>query len=623
MEWSAYGRTAAGDRFSPATQINRDNVKSLVPVWTYRTGEIDAKTRRPAKLEATPLMVDGTLFLSTPLGKVVALDPLTGRERWKFQIDVDGNERWGDFANRGVSTWIDPSTPRRAPCHRRIFANTIDGRIFALDSRTGRKCAGFGRDGSVNLRRGLRNAPFEIAEYQLTSPPAVVRGMIVTGSSIADNNRTNAASGEVRAYDARTGAVRWSWDPVPRDSTDPGWRTWRGAMGLTTGAANTWSVIAADSARDLVFVPTGSPSPDYFGGERPGDNRYANSVVALRASTGKVVWHFQVVHHDLWDYDVASPPLLATIVRDGRKVDVVLQTTKTGQLYVLDRDTGRPVFRVEERNVPKSTVRAERASATQPFNTVLPPLSPQRFSKDSIWGATPADLASCRQQIEPLRNEGAFTPPSFEGTLVIPSNIGGAHWGGLAFDANRKIAVVPVNRIASMVQLIPIDQHDTAQARTNASRLGDEYTRMHGTPYIMRRRILVSENDLPCSPPPWGALVAIDLNTGKKIWDVPLGDPSNLDARLKPLSATPLGLPNLGGPIATAGGVVFVAATLDHFLRAFDVETGRELWKGPIPAGARATPMTYVLNGKQFVVIAVGGNEDWGKGDYIVAFALP
>src|SRR5688572_10229059 len=242
MEWSAYGRTAAGDRFSPATQINRDNVKSLVPVWTYRTGEIDAKTRRPAKLEATPLMVDGTLFLSTPLGKVVALDPLTGRERWKFQIDVDGNERWGDFANRGVSTWIDPSTPRGAPCHRRIFANTIDGRIFALDSRTGRKCVGFGRDGFVNLRRGLRNAPFEIAEYQLTSPPAVVRGMIVTGSSIADNNRTNAASGEVRAYDARTGAVRWSWDPVPRDSTDPGWRTWRGAMGLTTGAANTWSV---------------------------------------------------------------------------------------------------------------------------------------------------------------------------------------------------------------------------------------------------------------------------------------------------------------------------------------------------------------------------------------------
>jgi quinoprotein glucose dehydrogenase len=260
---------------------------------------------------------------------------------------------------------------------------------------------------------------------------------------------------------------------------------------------------------------------------------------------------------------------------------------------------------------------------TQPFNTVIPPLSPQRFSKDSIWGATPEDLASCREQMRPLRNEGVFTPPSLEGTLAIPSNIGGAHWGGVAVDLNRKIAVVPVNRLASMVQLIPVDQHDTAQARSNASRLGDEYTRMHGTPYIMRRRILVSEHDLPCSPPPWGALVAIDLNSGRKLWDVPLGDPTAFGPALKALPTPPTGLPNLGGPIATAGGVVFVAATLDHFIRAFDVETGRELWRGDLPAGARATPMTYVINGKQFVVIAVGGQEDWGKGDYVVAFALP
>ena len=622
IEWSAYGRTAAGDRFSPAAQIDRDNVRSLVPAWTYRTGEIDARTRRPAKLEATPLMVDGLLYLSTPLGKVVALDPVTGKERWKFQADVDGSIGWGDFANRGVSTWVDHSLPRNAPCRRRIFANTIDGRIFALDSRTGAKCR-FGRTGSIDLRRGLHNRPFETAEYQLTSPPAVIRGMIVTGSSVADNNRTNAASGEVRAYDARTGALRWTWDPVPRDSTDPAWNTWRGAMGHTTGAANAWSVIAADSARDLVFVPTSSPSVDYFGGERIGDNRYANSIVALRASTGKVVWHFQVVHHDLWDYDVASPPLLATISRNGKPVDVVLQATKTGQLFVLDRDTGKPVFPVEERAVPKTTMARERASATQPFNTVIPPLSPQAFAIDSIWGATPADLESCRAQIKPLRNEGVFTPPSLEGTLVIPSNIGGAHWGGLAFDPARKIAVVPVNRLASMVQLIPVDQFDTAQARTSASRLGDEYTRMHGTPYVMRRRILVSENDLPCSPPPWGALVAIDLNTGTKKWDVPLGDPTSLADALKQMPSPPQGLPNLGGPIATAGGIVFIGAALDRFIRAFDIETGRELWRGPLPGGARATPMTYAINGRQFVVIAVGGNEDWGKGDYIVAFALP
>jgi quinoprotein glucose dehydrogenase len=622
IDWTAYGRTAAGDRYSPAAQINRDNVAKLVPAWTYRTGELDAKTRRPAKLEVTPLMVDGTLYISTPLGKVAALDPLTGKERWKFQADVDANTGWGDFANRGVSTWVDHTTSSSAHCHRRIYANTIDGRIFALDSRTGRRCADFGANGVIDLRRNLRNSPFELAEYQLTSPPAVIRGMIVTGSSVADNNRTNAASGEVRAFDARTGRLRWTWDPVPRDSIDPAWKTWGGVMGHTTGAANAWSIIAADSARDLVFVPTGSPSVDYFGGERPGDNRYANSIVALRASTGKVVWSFQVVHHDLWDYDIASPPTLATIRQGGRDVDVVLQTTKTGQLYVLDRATGKPVFDVEERAVPKSTIAAERASPTQPFSSVQA-LSPQHFSLDSIWGLTSEDISSCREQIRSLRNEGVFTPPSLGGTLVIPSNVGGAHWGGLAFDRARNIAVVPVNRFASMVQLIPVDQVDTADIRKNASRLGDEYTRMHGTPYVMRRRILVSDKRLPCSPPPWGALVAVDLNTGRHAWSVPLGDPSTKAPQLKPFSNPPLGLPNLGGPIITAGGLVFVGAAMDPFIRAFDIETGRELWRGELPAGARATPMTYAINGKQFVVIAAGGNEDWGKGDSFVAFALP
>ncbi|HUQ49005.1 MAG TPA: PQQ-binding-like beta-propeller repeat protein, partial [Gemmatimonadaceae bacterium] len=299
VEWAAYGQSQTVDRFSPAAQITPQNVNSLRVAWTYRTGEIDIKTRRPAKLEATPLLVDGLLYLSTPLGKVVALDPTTGTERWTFNAVVDGSIGWGDFANRGVSTWLDPRAARNAHCRRIIYAGTIDGRIIALDSRTGTLCTSFGQRGTVNLRQGLRNTPFETAEYQLTSPPAVIRGMIVTGSSVADNNRTNAASGEVRAFDARTGALRWSWDPIPRDSADPAWNSWRGTMAHTTGAANAWSVIAADSARDLVFIPTGSPSPDYFGGERAGDNHYANSVVALRASTGKVVWHFQVVHHDL------------------------------------------------------------------------------------------------------------------------------------------------------------------------------------------------------------------------------------------------------------------------------------------------------------------------------------
>ena len=623
-EWTAYGRDAFGSRFSPLTQITRDNVAGLEVAWTYRTGEVDANTRRPAKLETTPLMVDGTLYLSTPLGRVIALDPETGKERWTFDAKPDRNANWGDLASRGVSTWLDPRATAGAKCRRRIYVGTIDARIIALDARTGALCTSFGKGGAVSLQRGLRNGPYYAGEYELTSPPAVINGIIVTGSAVADNNRTDAASGEVRAYDARTGALKWSWDPVPRDSTDPAWSSWRGPSAHNTGAANAWSVIAADSSRDLVFVPTGSASPDYYGGERLGDNRYANSIVALRASTGKVVWHFQTVHHDLWDYDNAAPPLLATVTHDGRRVDVVLQATKTGQLFVLDRDTGRPVFPVEERAVPASNIFGERASPTQPFNTVIPPLSPQGFGVADVWGPTPELLEACRAIVRPLRSEGPFTPPSFEGTVARPSNIGGAHWGGVAFDAARQIAVVPVNTAASRVQLIRLDQFDTLEARQQESRLVDQYTRMHGTPYVMRRNTVISNNRIPCTPPPWGALVAIDLKTGAKAWDVPLGDPSVLKPEIAAVSKTPLGTPNLGGPIVTASGVVFIGATMDRLLRAFDVETGRELWKGSLPAGARATPMTFQVrpNGKQYVVIAAGGNEDWGKGDYIVAFAL-
>ena len=625
-EWTAYGRDALGSRFSPLAAITRENVGTLAVARTYRTGERDAKTERPTKFEATPLMVDGTLYLSTPFGRVIALDPETGKERWSYDARIDRGGNWGDFANRGVSTWLDPGATAGAHCRRSIYLGTIDARIIALDARTGTVCTAFGESGTVHLRRGLRNTPFETEEYELTSPPAVINGVLVTGSAIADNNRTNAASGEVRAYDARSGALRWSWDPVPRDSTDPAWSSWRGAMAHTTGAANAWSVLAADSARDMVFVPTGSASPDYYGGERVGDNRYANSIVALRASTGKVVWHFQAVHHDLWDYDLASPPALVDGVRNGRTIAAVLQATKSGQLFVLDRDTGTPIFPVAERPVPRSTIFGERASPTQPFNTVLPPLSPQGMSLDQVWGATPAERDACLAQIRPLRNEGIYTPPSLEGTLAVPSNIGGAHWGGVAYDPARHIAVVPVNRIAAYVQLIRLDQLDTADMMHNQMRTGDEYTRMHGTPYIMRRRMLRSGTglDLPCVSPPFGALVALNLETGTRAWEVPLGDPSTMKSEFAQLGRT-LGTPNLGGPIATAGGLVFIGATMDHALRAFDIETGKELWKGPLPGGARATPMTYRVgpNGKQFVVVSVGGSEDWGKGDYVVAFALP
>jgi quinoprotein glucose dehydrogenase len=570
------------------------------------------------------------MFISTPLGRVMALDPETGRELWKFDPKVDRSVGFGDFTSRGVSYWVDSrqSTQPSSECVRRVIVATIDGRLIALDAKRGTPCSAFGTGGSIDLRATLRNQPFETAEYEVTSPPAIINDIIVVGSAVADNNRTDAASGEVRAFDARTGALRWTWDPIPQDSTDAAWRTWIGPRAHATGAANAWSVIAADPARGLVFVPTGSASPDYFGGERLGDNRYANSIVALRASTGRVVWHFQVVHHDLWDYDIASPPALVTLRKNGRNIPVVLQSTKTGQLFVLDRDTGVPVFPVEERPVPASDVAGERASATQPFNAVLPPLSPQRLTPAEAFGATESDRAACRARIEGLRNEGTFTPPSERGTLVYPSSIGGAHWGGVTYDPARQIVVVPVNRIPIEVKLIPRASFDR-KAVTDAAETrgpGAQYTDMRGTPYVMRRQFMFGPGGAPCSPPPFGSLVAIDLNTGTKKWDVPLGSlgamlPSGVDSA----QAAALGSVNLGGAITTAGGVVFIGASLDRLLHAFDIETGRELWRGALPAAAKATPMTFrgPRDGRQYVVVAAGGDgELFGWSDEIVAFRL-
>jgi quinoprotein glucose dehydrogenase len=615
-EWPAYGRDRGGERFSPLNRINRGNVSRLAPAWEYSTGEAAVKMIQSVSFEATPLMVGGVLYLSTPLGKVIALEPETGRERWVTDLNVKPIS-FGDFTNRGVSLWADPDARAGTPCAVRIIVATVDARLTALDAKDGQRCTGFGEGGTVDLRRTLRNAPFEMEEYEVTSPPAVVGGVIVTGAAIADNNRIDAASGEVRAFDARTGVLRWSWDPVPQDSTSPGWRTWVGANAHRTGAANAWSVIAVDSARGLVFVPTGAPSPDYFGGERKGQNLYANSIVALRAATGEVVWHFQTVHHDLWDYDNASPPALTTITRNGRRIPVVLQTGKVGMLFVLDRETGVPVYPVEERPVPASTVPGEEAWPTQPFTSAIAPLSPHRMSAADAWGPTPADQVVCHDKMKALRNEGIFTPPSLEGTLAVPSNIGGAHWGGVAVDAARQLAIIPVNRIAAEVQLIPREEYQRRRNETGYRLEGSQYTNMRGTPYVMRRSILFGPSGAPCSPPPFGALVAIDLTTGARKWEVPLGT-------FAPGGPAGMGSPNLGGPIVTAGGLVFIAATLDQTVRAYDVETGKELWSAPLPAGGKATPMTYLgADGRQYVVIAAGGDGGrFGKSDRVVAFAL-
>ncbi len=623
LDWPFYGRTAGGTRFSPLTRVTRDNVSKLVVAWRYHTGEPVLELARQPSLQVTPIVVDDVMYISTPLGKVMALDPATGREIWRYDARVNPKAGYGDFASRGVATWVDSTLKPGAPCRRRIFVATMDARLISLDAASGYPCVVFGVEGTIGLRDALRIRPAFPTAYEVTSPPIVVNDLVITGSAIADNSRPAPASGEVRAFDARTGALRWTWDPIPQNPKDPAFPTWRNGSAARTGAANVWSVMAADPARDLVFLPTSSAAPDYYGALRLGDNRYANSIVALRASTGAVVWHFQTVHHDLWDYDNASPPALVNVTRDGKTIPAVVQATKTGQLFVLHRETGVPIFPVEERKVPASTIPGEEASPTQPFTTTTPPLSPHSLSADQAFGIGPDAIAACRQQIAGLRNEGIFTPPSLEGTLAIPSNIGGAHWGGVAADDQSGIVVVPVNRIAAVVQLIPAKGFDLTAARQESSRLGQgyEYTLMEDTPYIMRRRLLLGPGQIPCSPPPFGALVAVSLRTGQRLWEVPLGAPPLPPEIPKPLAN--LGMPNLGGPIVTAGRLVFIAATLDRMFRAFDIDSGKELWTVPLPAGGRATPMTYESGGRQFVVIAAGGGNEFGSGDAILAYSLP
>lgn len=622
VAWPAYGNDAGGTRWSPLADITRENVGSLALAWQVSTHDLEhgkkdegpregcAKCHTGAtKFEATPVVAEGVLYLSTPLNRVLALDPATGRQLWRFDPKLALNiERNEGFVSRGVALWRDGRAIGATACAKRVFFATVDARLFALDANDGRPCTTFGTDGMVRLDLGVGKV--QVGQYGVTSPPVVIGDVVVVGSAIGDNRLVEMEHGTVRAYDARTGAERWAWDPIPRSSVTPGYESWSPEGARKTGAANAWAPLSVDSARGLVFIPTGSASPDFFGGERPGNNLFSNCVVALDAATGAVRWHFQVVHHDLWDYDVASQPTLIDLKRNGRTTPAVVVATKMGFVYVLDRETGKPLFPVEERAAPASTVAGEVTSPTQPWPTLaafrVHPTA--ALTEADVWGPTPEAREQCLTQFRKFRHDGIFTPPSMEGTLMYPFYGGGMNWGGVTFDPQRQLLFVNTMQMAAWVKL-------RRRGPTEVS------GNMRGTPYVMDRAVWVGASGLPCVKGPWGMMRAIDLATGTVRWEHPLG----VEPKSSPGSEVATwGTPNVGGSLATAGGLVFISAARDELLRAFDSETGKELWKAKLPGGGQATPMTFRLGGRQYVVIAAGGHGDYGTGitDRVVAYTL-
>lgn len=620
--WPHYGGDAGGMRYSPAEQITPGNVDRLVPAWIYRTGEMQARPPhilRQMKFQTTPVLHGDSLFLCTPFNVVIAIDPGTGAEKWRHdpKIATEGVRPANRFNCRGVAVWADPAAPGEAACAIRVFAGTNDARVLALDARTGRPCADFGLSGQVQI---APSTPlWWPGEFQISSAPVVASGVVVVGSAIGDNQRAAAPAGTVHAFDARSGRLRWTFDPIPRNASDPRAASW-GEGWRRTGHANVWAPMSVDDARGLVFMPTSSPSPDFFGGLRPGDNRHANSVVAIEAATGTVRWAYQVVHHDVWDYDLPAQPTLATLTLPAGPRDVVIQGTKQGLLFVLDRDTGAPVLPVEERSVPQGAVAGELLSHTQPFPMQVPPLVPDKLTPDNTFGLTPLDRRSCRDRLRQVRSEGLYTPPSEQGTILFPFTGGGINWGGVAFDPERQVLIANTSRVAHLVTLFRAEAFE----RLDKEHPSREVSPQKGAAFgMIRDPFLGSPVPLPCNPPPWGALAAVDLRAGKIAWESTLG---TIEEYTGGLLALAWGTPNLGGPIVTRSGVVFIGAAMDRYLRAFDARDGRELWQGRLPATAQATPMTYAWRGEQFVVIAAGGYPDGGivaPNDTIVAFRLP
>ena len=605
LAWEHWGGDRGGMRFSPLTQITPSNVGNLVRAWEFRTGDLDARTpevMKRTKFQATPLFVEDSLIFCSPFNEVIALDPGTGIQKWRYDPKISTGQRPANRYNcRGVAYWVDDKAVATAACRTRIFMGTNDVRVIALDARTGVPCADFGDKGEVRPDIGMKlEWP---GEFQITSAPVVSRGVVVVGSAIADNRRADAPLGKVRAFDARTGQLRWTFDPLRHD-------------GVTAGHTNVWAPMSADEERGLVFLPTSSPSPDFWGGKRPGNNEHSDSVAALRAETGEPVWSFQTVHHDVWDYDLPAQPTLARIDTGEGMRDVVIQPTKQGFVFVLDRETGKPVWPVEERSVPQGGAEGEQLSPTQPFPTHVPVLTSQKISVEDAFSLLPGLNRSCVAQLAGARNDGLYTPPSTRGTLLFPMTGGGVNWGGAAFDPVNQILYANTTRAVHIVKLIP-----RAEAQGYSPPPGHDFGQQQGTPFAMSRALAMSPLGLPCNRPPWGEMVAVDLKAGKILWRSSVGTTEDR----APLGiAFHWGTPLVNGVAITAGGLVFTGA-MDAYLRAFDARSGEELWQGRLPVPGVANPMTYLWKGEQYVAIGAGGHSEAGTtiGDSVVAFRLP
>jgi quinoprotein glucose dehydrogenase len=632
-DWTAYGGTYGAQRYSALAQITPENAGKLKRAWLIHTGDLPASetARKMYGAETTPLKVGNTLYLCTPKNILIALDPATGATRWRFDPKVPDANIPYTAACRGVSYYAVPGAQAGAVCATRIIEGTLDARLIAVDANTGKPCADFGFGGQVNTAEGI--GPAAAGMFSITSPPTIVRGVIVTGHQVLDGQMRYAPSGVIQGYDAVTGKLRWAWDMVRPDRTGapPPGETY------TRGTPNMWTTASGDEALGLVYLPLGSSAADYWSGLRsPAEKAHSTSLVALDVTTGREVWKFQAVHNDVWDYDLGSQATLTDYPTAAGPVPAVLLPGKQGDIYVLDRRTGRPLTGVEERKVPQGGVEPQQRSPTQPFS-LFHTLRKADLTEKTMWGMSPIDQMICRIQFRKAKYDGFYTPPITDGRyLEYPGYNGGSDWGGIALDPRKGVIVANYNDMPNYNRLVPRAEADKkgwaprGQERGGSMKKGAEGAGdpQAGTPYAIDVNAgwRLPLTGLLCKQPPYGGLRAIDLRTGKTLWDRPLGSartngPFGIPSHL-PFE---IGTPNNGGTVVTAGGVIFVAATTDNLIRAIDIKTGKTLWQDVLPAGGQATPMTYEAGGRQYVVIMAGGHHfmETPIGDALVAYALP